>query len=106
MKTHFNYVFSQIKRLISDIFAFLVLCTLTHRFLKDVTEATQLAAQLQTSLFSYFCLLFAYANCRLCRAVQILITTSCSTYVKLFERGLNESFIASVFCDQELDGQV
>ena len=52
-----------------------------------------------------FCLLFAYANCRLCRAVQILITTSCSTYVKLFERGLNESFIASVFCDQELDGQ-
>ena len=40
-----------------------------------------------------------------CRAVQILITTSCSTYVKLFERGLNESFIASVFCDQELDGQ-
>ena len=53
-----------------------------------------------------FCLLFAYANCRLCRAVQILITTSCSTYVKLFERGLNESFIASVFCDQELDGQV
>ena len=46
-----------------------------------------------------------YANCRLCRAVQILITTSCSTYVKLFERGLNESFIASVFCDQELDGQ-
>ena len=55
--------------------------------------------------FQPFCLLFAYANCRLCRAVQILITTSCSTYVKLFERGLNESFIASVFCDQELDGQ-
>ena len=54
MKTHFNYVFSQIKRLISDIFAFLVLCTLTHRFLKDVTEATQLAAQLEASLFSYF----------------------------------------------------
>ena len=49
-------------------------------------------------LFAYAncCLLFAYANCRLCRAVQILITTSCSTYVKLFERGLNESFIASV----------
>ena len=55
--------------------------------------------------YKSFCLLFAYANCRLCRAVQILITTSCSTYVKLFERGLNESFIASVFCDQELDGQ-
>ena len=53
-------------------------------------------------LLSAICI---YANCRLCRAVQILITTSCSTYVKLFERGLNESFIASVFCDQELDGQ-
>ena len=59
MKTHFNYVFSQIKQLISDICAFVVLCTLTHRFffsnnvnfqnLKDVTEAAQLAAQLETN---------------------------------------------------------
>ena len=36
----------------------------------------------------------------LCRAVEILITTSCSTSVKFFYRGLSEVFIASPFCDQ------
>ena len=62
MKTHFNYIFSQIKQLISDVCAFVVLCTLTHRFffwitnfqkLKDVTEAAQLAAQLETNGMSF-----------------------------------------------------
>ena len=32
MKTH-NYVFIQIKQVISDVCAFVVLCKLTHRFL-------------------------------------------------------------------------
>ena len=64
METHFNYVFSQSKRLISDVCAFVVLCTLAHRFffrilnvnfqnMKDVTEAAQLAAQLETNEMSF-----------------------------------------------------
>ena len=32
MNTHFNYVFNQIKQLVSNVLAFVVLCTLTHRF--------------------------------------------------------------------------
>ena len=32
MKTHFNYVFIEIKQLISDVCAFVVLCTLIRRF--------------------------------------------------------------------------
>ena len=42
----------------------------------------------------------------LCRAVEILITTSCSTSVKFFYRGLTEVFIASPFCDHGHEGQV
>ena len=42
----------------------------------------------------------------LCRAIEILITTSCSTSVKFFYRGLTEIFIASPFCDQGHEGQV
>ena len=52
MKTHVNYVFIQIKQLISDVCTFVVLCMLTHRFffwdninfqnLKYVIEAAQL----------------------------------------------------------------
>ena len=63
MKTHFDYVFSQIKRLFCDVYAFVVWCKLTHRFffsdnvnfqnLKDVTEAAQLAAQLETNEMSF-----------------------------------------------------
>ena len=63
------------------------------------------SSEIEAERLTFLSAICIYANCRLCRAVQILITTSCSTYVKLFERGLNESFIASVFCDQELDGQ-
>ena len=52
IKTHFNSVLIQIKRLISDVCACVVLCTLTHRFLysdnvnfqnlKDVIATAQL----------------------------------------------------------------
>ena len=48
MKTHFSYVFSQVKRFISDICAFVV-----FQNLKDVTEAAQLAAQLKTNGMSF-----------------------------------------------------
>ena len=37
MKTHFNGIFIQIKRLISDVCAFVVLCMLTHRFFFRLT---------------------------------------------------------------------
>ena len=60
MKTHFNSVFIQIKRLIFDVCALVVLCTLTHRFffsenvnfknLKDVIAA----AQLETNGTSFY----------------------------------------------------
>ena len=64
MKTpwHFNYVFSQIKQLISDICAFVVLFAnssllfldnVNFQNLKDVTEAAQLAAQLETNAMSF-----------------------------------------------------
>ena len=42
----------------------------------------------------------------LCRAVEISITTSYSTSVKIFYRGLTEVFIASPFCDSVHEGQV
>ena len=42
----------------------------------------------------------------LCRAVEILITTSCSTSVKIFYSSLTAVFIASPFCDQGHEGQV
>ena len=50
----------------------------------------------------FLCLLFAYAN----RAVGISITTSYSTSVNNFHRGLCEVFIASPFCDHVHEGQV
>ena len=42
----------------------------------------------------------------LCRAVEISITTSYSTSVKIFYRGLIEVFIRSPICDQIHDRQV
>ena len=42
----------------------------------------------------------------LCRAVEISITTSYSTSVKLFYGGLTEVFITSPFCDHVYEGQV
>ena len=42
----------------------------------------------------------------LCRAVEILFTTSYSTSVKMFYRGLTEVFIASPLCDYVHEGQV
>ena len=42
----------------------------------------------------------------LCRAIETLITTSCSTIVKIFCRDLTEVFIASPFCDSVHEGQV
>ena len=42
----------------------------------------------------------------LCRAIEISITTSCSTIVNIFCRDLTEVFIASPFCDSVHKGQV
>ena len=42
----------------------------------------------------------------LCRAVEISITTSYSTSVKMFYRGLSKVFISSPFCDNVHEGQV
>ena len=42
----------------------------------------------------------------LCRAVEISITTSYSTSVKMFYRGLTKVFIPSPFCDKVHEGQV
>ena len=42
----------------------------------------------------------------LCRAVEISVTTSFSSSVKMFYRGLTEVFIASPFCDEVHEGQV
>ena len=56
---------------------------------------------------SRFCVCYLRVQMQtLCRAVEILITTSCSTSVKFFYRGLTEVFIASPFCDQGHEGQV
>ena len=41
----------------------------------------------------------------LCRAVEISITTSYSTSVKMFYRGLTEVFMKSLFCDYVHEGQ-
>ena len=40
------------------------------------------------------------------RAVEISITTSYSTSVNIFYRGLTEVFIASPFCELVYEGQV
>ena len=42
----------------------------------------------------------------LCRAVEISMTTSHSTSVKMFYRGLTEAFIRSPFCEKVHEGQV
>ena len=48
----------------------------------------------------HFCVCYLRMQMQtLCRAVEILITTSCSTSVNFFYRGLTEVFIASPFCD-------
>ena len=54
-----------------------------------------------------FDLFFVSAICICkCRAVEISITTSYSTSVKMFYRGLTKVFIASPFCDEVHEGQV
>jgi len=54
-----------------------------------------------------FCVCYLHMQMQtLCRAVEISITTSYSTSVKIFYRGLNEVFIASPFRDQVHEGQV
>ena len=42
----------------------------------------------------------------LCRAVEILLTTSCSISAKFLYRGLTEVFTTSPFCDYGHEGQV
>ena len=55
----------------------------------------------------YFCVCYLRMQMQtLCRAVEILITTSCSTSVKIFYSSLTAVFIASPFCDQGHEGQV
>ena len=54
-----------------------------------------------------FCVCYLHMQMQtLCRAVGISITTSYSTSVKMFYRGLTKVFIASPFCDQVHEGQV
>ena len=54
-----------------------------------------------------FCVCYLHMQMQtLCRAVEISITTSYSTSVKIFYRGLTEVFIASPFCDSVHEGQV
>ena len=56
---------------------------------------------------THFCVCYLRMQMQtLCRAVEILITTSCSTSVKFLYRGLTEVFIASPFCDYRHEGQV
>ena len=61
-----------------------------------------------TKLFEInFCVWYLHMQMQaLCRAVEILITTSYSTIVRNFYRGLLEVFIASPFCDVVHEGQV
>ena len=64
-------------------------------------------ATMQEVDFLPFCVCYLRMQMQaLCRAVEILITTSCSTSVNFFYRGLTEVFIASPFCDQWHEGQV
>ena len=60
------------------------------------------------SVNSYdFCVCYLHMQMQtLCRAVEIAITTSYSTSVKIFYRGLSEVFIRSPFCDYVHEGQV
>ena len=54
-----------------------------------------------------FCVCYLHMQMQtLCRAVEISITTSYSTSVKIFYRGLTEVFIASPYCDSVHEGQV
>ena len=54
-----------------------------------------------------FCVCYLHMQMQtLCRAVEISITTSYSTSVKIFYRGLTEVFIPSPFRDYVHEGQV
>ena len=54
-----------------------------------------------------FCVCYLHMQMQtLCRAVEISITTSYRTSVKMFYRGLTKVFIASPFCDIAHEGQV
>ena len=54
-----------------------------------------------------FCVCYLHTQMQTpCRAVEISITTSYSTSVKMFYRGLTKVFITSPFCDQLHEGQV
>ena len=59
------------------------------------------------SRMSHFCVCYLHMQMQtLCRAVEISITTSYSTDVKMFYRGLTKVFITSPFCDDVHEGQV
>ena len=54
-----------------------------------------------------FCVCYLHMEMQtLCRAVEISITTSYSTSVKMFYRGLTKVFIPSPFCDKVHERQV
>ena len=54
-----------------------------------------------------FCVCYLHMQMQtLCRAVEISITTSYSTGVKMFYRGLTKVFIVSPFCEEVHGGQV
>ena len=63
-------------------------------------EAKSMSPVALSSLETNFCVCYLHMQMQtLCRAVDISITTSYSTSVKMFYRGLTKVFIASPFCD-------
>ena len=77
----------------------------THRS-SGRAEAAGQAGSLTNNLLP-FCVCYLHMQMQtLCRAVEISITTSYSTSVKMFYRGLTKVFIASPFCDEVHERQV
>ena len=63
--------------------------------------------KLRFSVLISFCVCYLRMQMQtLCRAVEILLTTSCSTSAKFLYRGLTKVFTASPFCDQGHEGRV
>ena len=57
-------------------------------------------ARIELMKAQFICVCYLHMQIQtLCRAVEISITTSYSTCVKMFYRGLSEVFIRSPFCD-------
>ena len=87
--------------------AFFIFLSLSWISLKVLSQhVTAFELQVQGFPFNFSVCYLRMQMQTLCRAVKILITTSCSTSVKFFYRGLTEVFIASPFCDKVHERQV